>query len=254
MPIDSYSPETSNIKKVLKEFEKIQDECKYSVNKVKFHVLLNIADIGGQPAFLEMLPSLTIGPALYLVFMKLLQGLTTRYPAAFRCKTRKVSELLRNYTYTSEEVIFTALSSIASFGHSDEEVEQYITNTGDKKMTNSLALLVGTFRDEIKNKEHMDIIDRQLKQQLEETDFNNEGLIHSKSFLQVNNYSAPESEIKRHRRLLKDLLVKKFRKYEIPTRWLILSICLKLLARREKRHEVSFVDCVKLWQSTGNEE
>ena len=92
------------------------------------------------------------------------------------------------------------------------------------------------------------------KQQLEETDFVNDGLVYSTSFLQVNNYSASDIEIEHHRNLLKDILEKKFRKYEIPARWLTLSICLKILARKEKRHEVSFDDCVELGSHLGMKE
>ena len=239
-------PQLSSIEEVMTEFNRLQDDCKHAPNKTKFRMLFNIADIGGQPAFLEMLPSLTIGPALYLVFMKLLEGLTTRYPVAFKCKEGRGPKLCENYTYTSEEVIFTALSSIACFGHSDEEVERYVSDSGDEKQTSSLALLMGTFVDEIKDKKQLDSIDLQLMQQLEETDFFNDGLIYSKSFLQVNNKSALEGEIEHHRELIVDILEKKFQKYEIPTRWLTLSICLKLLARREDRHEVSFEDCVRL--------
>ena len=247
-------PELSNIDKVIIEFEHLQTACKLAPNKIKFRMLFNIADIGGQPAFLEMLPSLTIGPALYLVFMKLLQGLTTRYPVAFKCRDGRGSKLCKNYTYTSEEVIFTALSSIACFGNSDEEVEQYITKTGDDKRICSLAVLVGTFRDEIKNEKELNDIDNQLRKQLEVTNFFKDGLIHSKSFLPVDNYSAKENEIVEHRALLQDILEKRFHKYDIPTRWLTLSICLKLLARRERRHEVSFEDCVKLGNRLGMKE
>ena len=248
----TYSPpQKSNIDQVFDEFERIEDECKFDANKTKYRMLFNIADIGGQPAFLEMLPSLTIGPALYLVFMKLLQGLTTRYPVAFKCKDGKGPKLCKNYTYTSEEVIFTALSSIACFGNSDEEVEKYVIKKGDHKQTNSLALLVGTFRDMITDEKMLDDIDDQLKQKLEVTDFFTKGLIHLNTFLHVNNYSAEDAEIEDHRKLLEGILEKKFHRYEIPTRWLTLSICLKLLARSEGRHEVSFDDCVKLGSRLG---
>ena len=241
-------PQLSNIEKVIAEFNRLQDDCKHAPNKTKFRMLFNIADIGGQPAFLEMLPSLTIGPALYLVFMKLLQGLTTRYPAEFKCKDGRGSKLCKNYTYTSEEVIFTALSSIACFGHSDEEVERYVSDSGDEKKTSSLALLIGTFRDEIKDEKQMDDINHQLEQQLEETAFFKDGLIYLKSFHQVNN---KEDEIECHRELLVDILETKFQKYEIPARWLTLSIYLKLLAQREERHEILLDDCVKLGEKLG---
>ena len=235
-----------NLEKVMVEFRELQNECKHASNKTKFRMLFNIADIGGQPAFLEMLPSLTIGPALYLIFMKLSEGLTERYPVAFKCKDGRRSKLCEKYTYTSDEVIFTALSSIACFGHSDEEVEQYVADSHGEKQTSSLALFMGTFSDKIKDEKLLDSRDCQLKQRVEETDFFNDGLIYAKSFEKVNNYSASEDDLKHHRKLLEDILENKFQKYEIPTRWLALSICLKLLARKEERHEVSFDDCVKL--------
>ena len=192
-----------------------------------------------------MIPSLTIGPAFYLVFMKLLQGLTTQYPSAFKCKDRRGSKLCENYTYTSEEVIFTALSSIACFGHADEEIEKYIAGGGDNKQTSSLALLVGTFKDKIKDEIFIEKLDSQVKVQLDATDFYKKGLVVQTNFLRVNNYSAPETEIDNQRRLFEGIL-KRFPKYVIPTRWLALSICLKLLARIENKYEVSFDDCVKL--------
>ena len=243
-------PQVSNIDRTVTEFECIRAACKVATTKTKFQMLLNVADIGGQPAFLEMLPSLTVGPALYLVFLKLLDGLTTRYPVVFKCQDGRGSKLCKNYTYTTEEVIFTALSSIACFGNSDEEVEQYVASTTNEKQTSSLALLVGTFRDKI-DKKLLDKTEDELKEKLELTDFYKDGLIRSKSVLQVNNYSAPESEIEEHRKYLKDILETKFRKFEIPTQWLSLSISLKLLARVEGRHEVSFDDCVKLGSRFG---
>ena len=87
--VGSLPPRQSNIDKVVSKFESIKTECMLGTDKMKFHTLFNIADVGGQPAFLEMLPSLTIGPALYLVFMKLLQGLKTRYEVAFKCNNER---------------------------------------------------------------------------------------------------------------------------------------------------------------------
>ena len=242
-------PQESNISKIIKEFERIQSKCKADLSHKKFQMLFNVADIGGQPAFLEMLPSLTIGPAFYLIFTSLEHGLTLQYPVAFKCRNFKEKTLCKNYTYTSEEVIFTALSSIACFGHSDKEVEKYVT--GDNKQTNSLALLIGTFRDKIEDEKELDRIDTQLEKKLEGTDFFNDGLIYSKSFERVNNYSAEEEEIIRHRKLFEEILSKKFHKYEIPTRWLNLSIMLKLFAQRQNRFDVCFDDCVTFGKYLG---
>ena len=42
--------------------------------------MINMTDVGGQPAFLDMLPALTIGPALYFLFFRLDQELNKHYP------------------------------------------------------------------------------------------------------------------------------------------------------------------------------
>ena len=240
-------PKESDIDKTIKEFEELKQECRLSPNRMEFEMLFNVADVGGQPAFLEMLPFLTIGPALYLVFMNLKQELNSRYPVPFKCKD-STTNLCKDYSYTSEEVLFSALSSIACFGHPNEDVETYIQKpeAGDKKQKDSLALLVGTFLDEVNDKE-IKLTNQQLKKRLEDTAFYKEGLILSNSFsLLVNNMSAKVSEIEGHRQKLETILTAKFRKYQIPTQWLMLSICLKLLARNQNKYHVSFNDCVKL--------
>ena len=112
-------PKESDIDKTTREFEELKEECSHRLETIKFEMLFNVADVGGQPAFLEMLPFLTIGPALYLVFMNLKQELGSRYPVPFKCKDQ-TTNICKNYSYTSEEVLFSALSSIACFGHPDE--------------------------------------------------------------------------------------------------------------------------------------
>ena len=236
----------SEIDTVIGEFECILDECKINKTQIKLDMLLNIADIGGQPAFLEMLPSLTIGPALYLVFMNLLKGLETRYPVVFKCKDNREQVLCQNYTYTSEEVIFTALSSIASFGNSDEEVEMYVLKEDFQQQTTSLALLVGTFADKVSDEEVV-ALHAQIKQQVKETDYyTKKNLLYDTKFLEVDNLSAKDDEIMMQRSLIEGLLRDKFRKYQIPARWLMLSICLKLVAKKLNTFELSFSDCVEI--------
>ncbi len=251
-------PRVSDIDRTFRKFKELREECRRSPDEVEFEMLFNVADIGGQPAFLEMLPSLTIGPALYLVFMKLKQGLSSRYTVQFKCKDTNV-KLCKNYSYTSEEVMFSALSSIACFGHSDEQVEMYVQKpgSGDKKRKDSLALLVGTFLDEIQNDKLLQLKDitSQLEKRLEDTAFYKEGLIHRKSFsLLVNNMSTEDSEIEDHRTKLEAILRNTFREYQIPTQWLMFSICLKLLARNQNKYHVSFDDCVLLGKHFDMEE
>ncbi|XP_064389835.1 uncharacterized protein LOC135337779 isoform X2 [Halichondria panicea] len=240
-------PKESDIEKSIKEFEELKHKCSHRLDRMEFEMLFNIIDIGGQPAFLEMLPSLTIGPALYLVFMNLEQELGSRYPVLFKTKDQ-TTNICKNYSYTSEEVLFSALSSIACFGHPDEQVERYVqkSKSGDKEQKDSLAVLVGTFLDRVNDKD-IKLTNKQIMKRLKDTAFYKEGLILSNSFsLLVNNESGDDSEIENHREKLERILTAKFRKYQIPTQWLMLSICLKLLARNQNKYHVSFNDCAKL--------
>ena len=239
----------SDIEKTIRDFNQLEQECRHRLERIDFEMLFNLADVGGQPAFLEMLPSLTIGPALYLVFMNLKQGLSSRYSVPFKCKDSNV-KLCENYSYTSEEVLFTALSSIACFGHSDEQVEMYVSDKQNIRK-DSLALLVGTFVDEIDDDEKLRVAD-QLEKRLENTAFYKEGLIHCKRFsLLVNNMSAENSEIEEQRKLLEDILGTFFRKYQIPAQWLKLSIYIKLLAKNKTKYLVSIDECVDLGKHLG---
>ncbi len=252
--------EESYIDETCREFEKLKQECSHRLDTMEYDMLFNVADVGGQPAFLEMLPSLTIGPALYLVFMNLKQELSSRYSVPFKCQDSRMN-LCKKYSYTSEEVLFSALSSIACFGHTDEQVEKYVQKpvsgepaSGDEEQKHSVALLVGTFLDEVKNDE-IQLTNQQLNKRLKDTAFYKEGLIYSKNFsLLVNNMSAEDSEIEDHRKKLEVILTEKFRKYQIPTQWLMFSICFKLLARNRKKYYVSFSDSVKLGKYLGMDE
>ena len=233
-------------------------------------MLFNIADVGGQPAFLDMFPSLTIGPALYLLFTKLINDnghvlsiddLSKLQPVQYRTKDDNEPQDCGKYTYTLQEVIFCALSSIACFGLSDKEVEKYLTKESDAQKTSSLAMLFGTYADKI-------IIDKDsaikladtesaLKLLLKSTEFYRTDLISlpnpdnpdhtgSQVFFQVNNQTGSEHEILRYRKLIQEIIERNFQKYDIPTSWLGLSICLKILASKRETYKVSFDDCVEL--------
>ena len=258
------------ISKTISEYEKLRVKCKHSPNVTKLHMLFNIADVGGQPAFLDMFPSLTIGPALYLLFTKLindnghvlsLDDLSKLQPVQYRTRDDNEPQDCENYTYTLQEVIFCALSSIACFGLSDKEVERYITKESEAQKTSSLAMLFGTFADKV-------IVDKDsarkladtelaLKSLLKSTEFYRTDLISlpnpanpdhtgSQVFFQVNNQTGSEHEILRYRKLIQEIIEQKFRKYDIPTSWLGFSICLKILATKRKTYKVSFDDCVRL--------
>ena len=252
--------EPSKIDKVLTYFEKLRNDSTLVERAINLDAIINLADIGGQPAFLEMLPSLTLGPAMYLVFMKITEGLKTPYPVKFRREGNTTSTEHQEYMYTSEEVIFTALSSIACFGNSDEDVERYVSDKTVSKRTVSLALLMGTFTDALKDskkdskvkREEVSQMEQQLKQELAETDFFNDDLISfsdstkGEVLFRIDNKSGGEAEVRKYKKQLENFMETKFKKLNIPVPWLMFSICIKILALQEGKHIVSFHDCVEI--------
>ena len=172
----------------IKQYEELRRKCKLSSNITKLHMLLNIADVGGQPAFLDMLPSLTIGPAMYFLFTKLINNsgdilsiddLTKAQPVQYRTKGDNEPQECQNYTYTLQEVLFGALSSIACFGLSDKEVEKYISKESETHKTSSLALLFGTFADKLDDSKKDTLVETEsnLRLLLERTKFYKSDLV-----------------------------------------------------------------------------
>ncbi len=241
------------------------------------NTLCNVIDVGGQPAFLDMLPLLNIGPAMHLVFTKLLDGLTSEYPVLFKSEFFSDTIECNEYSYTTEEVVFAALASVSCFGKSDAEVDSFIEPTKNAgKSTDSLALLMGTFEDEyLKAKDECDeetfeddslkaelkLLDVEKKEeklikQLKDANFyknENDGLIKlqdpetSRVFFRINNLHGGEKEIIKYRKHLQEFIDSRFRKYKIPVKWLQFSICLKMFADKSKiTHSVTFDECVEL--------
>ena len=62
---------------------------------VEESTLLNINDIGGQPGFLEMLPALSKGPALYLLFFDLCKAPNRLYKIPFSRDDTSIKHSLR---------------------------------------------------------------------------------------------------------------------------------------------------------------
>ena len=77
--------------------------------------LLSMSDTGGQPEFMDMQPALVLGPALYLIFCKLNQSLQSHYSISYLSSSGDSTDPVKS-AYTVEEIIFQALSAIASLG------------------------------------------------------------------------------------------------------------------------------------------
>ena len=187
--------------------------------------LINMVDTGGQPAFLEMLPVLTVGPAMYLVFFNLTQQLLSRYDIRYATDDGEIS--LSTSSYTIQEVIFQILSSIAAFSRI-----QGIETFPDSSQA---ALIVGTHKDQLDSAALVEkdiAVQRELNQVLQ-TD---SGLLCRASeeslILAIDNMTGDEQEVKTMRKRLEEIIEDKFRKHDIPAAWLMINIFLRKLGMR----------------------
>ena len=200
-------------------------------------IFMNMVDTGGHPAFLEMLPALTMGPALYLIFFRLDQELKKSYKIWYVSEDKK-SVQVGESSYTVEEVIFQALSSIACFSCTEPM----------KNMPNSshAAMLMGTHKDqlgsnpetvknEIKSKDAA--LQTSLREVLETGPFEAGKIFLHYAFgdqlmFAIDNMTGDDKELKEVHERLEKIIKQEFDKHSIPASWLMFNIFLRKMGNR----------------------
>ena len=190
--------------------------------------MINMADVGGQPAFLDMLPALTIGPALYLLFFRLDQELQEHYPVCF-LQDKKEAEVVLETSYCIEEVLYQCLASIACFSsHSQADAKVASMSTASSR-----ALLFGTYKDKLDD-EKISQIQGTLEDKFKVTKLYKEGLLlkplKSKMAFTVDNKKGTEdSEMADIRNDIEGKIEEYFPAIPIPASWLMFRVVLNLL-------------------------
>ena len=182
--------------------------------------MINMADIGGQPAILEMLPSLTIGPALYFLFFRLDQELAKSYPVRYHASDKEETAL--ESSYCTEDILYQSLSSIACFGcYSPKDVS-----------SSSRILLFGTYKDQV-DENRISQMATTLEEKLSKTKLYTKGLLLKTPsgcmFYSVDNMNGDESEMSKIRSDVEDIVKEYFPATRIPAAWLMFRIVLHLL-------------------------
>ena len=233
-------------------FDFFQEAVTTNWEEVKFLLentaLLNMSDTGGQPEFMDMLPALVIGPALYLLFCKLTQELQSSYTVSYLSPSGESTTPVES-TYTVEEVMFQALSAIACLANSKserkEEGNQFLTDL--MASPQSKAFIVATHKDLV-SEEHIEKFDAKLQERIRVTDFYKEGLVQFASdnrlILAIDNKSGGAEEVDTLRKFFEKYMQKHYQKISIPAAWLILSIYL----RKQEKKTVSLQDCLVMAQ------
>ena len=188
--------------------------------------MINMTDVGGQPAFLDMLPALTIGPALYLLFFRLDQELGKKYPVRFHAADSE-HEVTLESSYCIEEVLYQCLASIACFSN-QQRAEKKV-----KPQASSRALLFGTYKDRV-TESQISEIENTMEEHFKGTKLHQEGLLlkslQGKMVTTVDNmFGTEESEMSDIRRDIERIIKSCFPATPIPVSWLMFRIVLHLL-------------------------
>ena len=226
----------SEIAKLLRD---VIDSGQWKNGKGSFgnSALIRIEDAGGQPEFMDMLPALAFGPALYLLFCKLTDDLKSSYTVSY-CYPSGESTVPFKSTYTVEEVLHTALSCVACLhSSSTSEISKYASSDINNLIAackKSIAYIVGTHKDLVSEQQIADF-DEKLQRCIRPTDFFHKHLVQFASkermVLAVDNMWGGKSEMQEVQVFLEEG-IKKFDELPIPASWLVLSLCLR---KREER-------------------
>ena len=203
--------------------------------------LLKMEDTGGQPELMDMLAALTIGPALYLLFCKLIDDLQSNYTVSYLSSSGESTTPVQS-TYTVEEVLLTALASVSCFSSysatSHIGSEESTSAREDELLSScnkSVAYILGTHKDLVSEQQIAEF-DEKLQNSIRSTDFFRRNLVQFSSqdrmVLPIDNMHGGEDEIKKVRQFLEEGMKKHFKKLSIPASWLVLSLCLR---KREER-------------------
>ena len=204
--------------------------------------MVNMMDVGGQPSFLDMLPALTIGSALYMVFFRLDQEFKKHYPVRYHGSDSK-AEITLESSYCIEEVLCQCMASIECFACSSFSGDG---KSSSESQASSHALLFGTFKDQV-SEDQIHKIESTLQENFSGTKMYKEGILlkssNGKMFASVDNmHGTDESEMSVIRKDLEEIIKEYFPPVLVPGAWLMLRILLHLL----NKPVVSLAQCEEI--------
>ena len=211
--------------------------------------IVYMQDTGGQPELMDMLPALTTGPALYLLFCRLNDKLNDTFEVRYRDPS--VADKGGKSKLCLSDYILTIFSSIFCVHQAEQNRELHHKRddsiTKKKKLTNSsttVAYIIGTHKDEV-DKDELQKFDKELQEIVKKTSFFKKGLIKFMSpeedilVYPIDNKTGNEDEIIKLQQFLEEILKKNFKERDIPACWLAFTLSL-----RSRGAIISLKDCI----------
>ena len=206
--------------------------------KCMFKAHLRMEDTGGQPELMDMLPALTIGPGLYLLFVNLENDLHDKYSVSY-CHESGLCTIPEMSSHTVEEMMLSTLSSISCSSAIPSGMNSQESNIQDLneilKSSKSIAYIVGTHKDKVTD-QHLEEFDSKLQKVIRSTDFFDKGLVkfgsEDRLVIPIDNMNGGLEEIENVKKVLEDGMSRYFKKLKIPAVWLLFSLCLRKRGKR----------------------
>ncbi len=226
------SPDYSEIAAI---FETVSKQPHFAENvKHSFKAFLRMEDTGGQPELMDMLPALTIGPGLYLLFFSYKFQLDEEYPVFYQRASGETTAPEQS-EFTLQEMLLRTLASISCFssythlqplpGADDSAIGEILESS------KSVVYIVGTHKDQV-SEEDIATVDSQLQKVIRDTDSYKKGMVQfcskDKLVVSLDNMGGGVEEIHHLHQLLENAMEKHFKKLKIPAVWLLFSLCLRM--------------------------
>ena len=232
---DTAAAQIANIPAMTELFQKVSEQPEF-LEEVQHHfrAFLRIEDTGGQPELMDMLPALTIGPGLYLIFFNLQWNLNKEFKVFYQHPSGETTTPEES-KITLEEMLLSTLSSISCSSASANLLKDEEVNSSDMheifKSSKSVAYLVGTHKDKV-SEEHISQLDKDLQSIIRGTDFFDKGLVKfcsdGKLIVAMDNMKGGIEEVKAIREMLDTAMEKYFKPLRIPAVWLLFTIFVSL--------------------------
>ena len=140
--------------------------------KHSFRAYILMEDTRGQPELMDMLPALTLGPALCLVFFNYEWNLKKEFPVFYQHPTGKTTAP-EEYKITLEEMLLSTLSSISCSSDSADTLRGEESNSSDVReileSSKSVVYFFGTHKDKVMEEE-ISMFDSDLQSIIRGTD------------------------------------------------------------------------------------
>ncbi len=217
-------------------YERVSRQPQFAENvKHSFKAFLRIEDTGGQPELMDMLPALTIGPGLYMLFFSYMFKLDEEYRVFYQRASGETTAPEKS-EFTLQEMLLRTLASISCFSSSTHL--QPLPGADNSPImgeilesSKSVVYIVGTHKDKV-SEEDIATVDSQLQKVIGDTDPYKKGILQfcseNKLVVSLDNMKGGVEEIHHLHQLLENAMEKHFKKLKIPAVWLLFSLCLRM--------------------------